>query len=222
MVNFKYYEDRLDTDNLFQLESEIERAKREIKKLKKIIEAPDYCLGRCPSEDVFLSMEQGVLHQAKEKYISLGGVYFKDLEELREEEVVNNLNNLVKIELVKQSFNSSKQKVTIILEEEKPKIYIDNCEFIRDSMFSCIFNKESIINLLKYYKVGEWKDFYSLEGYNMQILDGEVWQVKFVFSKGEDRVCGGYCVYPWNFKDFLGIFGLSRMDFALRKAKMNK
>jgi len=56
----------------------------------------------------------------------------------------------------------------------------------------------------------------------MQILDGEVWQVKFVFSKGEDRVCGGYCVYPWNFNDFLDCLGLMGKDFYLWRRRASK
>ena len=216
MIDFKYYEDRLNTNDPYRILTQIKRAKAEIKRLKRILENPDYENRTCPQEDVFLTVEQSFLIQAIAKYISLGGEYKKDKEELQEEEFNQDLKNIEKIEISFKGFYCLEKTAEMLLAEDRPRLFIDGYEMLinEQGLYS---SRKRILSGIERVQVGAWKKHYCLAPYKKQVLDGEEWKVVFRYKNKKVRQYGGYCVFPWSFSEFLEVINLSDTDFDIRK-----
>ncbi len=206
------YEPEFEKINILskeQLLKEIKFYKRKIKKLKKIIEHPDYAkkIKVCPSEKTILSCDRDYLQMAKFRYIFLGGDYKYDKEEIKDKTFNEKLKDITKITFCKGGFYALQMGVTVDLTNDQVKInYFNDCEsFVKKEKSR---NKLAFLKNLAQLHIGEWRSRYNCEQYGVSVMDGEEWELKIEYKNFKTKVYEGASAYPYNFKEFLGLIGL--------------
>lgn len=93
-----YYEYNLKGKNAKQIMREIDSLKKEIRRLKKTMERPDYVCIMDPGEDVQLWCTRLYLEKAKEALAEVGGTYKPDTWEVKAAEFDENIPHICKLE----------------------------------------------------------------------------------------------------------------------------
>ena len=203
-----YYEMNLKGKDEKQLLSAIRGLKNEIGHLKKVMEHPDYKNTPImhPSENVRVSCTREYLTRAIQALEEIGGTYQPSKAELKAKEFQDNLEYLSKITFEIGGFFDGITKYVI-------EIQGDKAGFI-STKFDCILeekpiDKEEVIWLLSRLYVGEWKKYYDPKRFGYCVMDGTQWKVSFEYSNGYKTVeFAGSNDYPYNFSEFIDIFGL--------------
>jgi len=209
-----YYEMNLKGKDEKQLLSAIRGLKNEIGHLKKAMEHPDYKNTPMmhPSEGVRVSCTREYLTRAIQALEEIGGTYQPSKAELKAKEFQDNLEYLSKITFEIGGFFDGITRYVIEFQGDK-------AGFI-SSKFDCILeekpmDKEEVIWLLSRLYIGEWKKYYDPKRFGYFVLDGTQWNVSFEYSNGYKTVeFAGSNDYPYNFSEFIEIFGLDEdMEF---------
>lgn len=203
-----YYEMNLKGKDEKQLLSVIRGLKNEIGHLKNVMEHPDYGkqVVMHPSEDVRISCTREYLACAIQALEEIGGTYQPSKAELKAKEFQDNLEYLSKITFEIGGFFDGITRYVIEFQGDK-------AGFI-SSKFDCILeekpmDKEEVIWLLSRLYIGEWKTYYDPKRFGYFVLDGTQWNVSFEYSNGYKTVeFAGSNDYPYNFSEFIDIFGL--------------
>ena len=203
-----YYEMNLKGKDEKQLLSAIRGLKNEIGHLKNVMEHPDYKNAPImhPSETVRVSCTREYLARAIQALEEIGGTYQLSKAELKAKEFQDNLEYLSKITFEIGAFFDGITRYVIEFQGDK-------AGFI-SSKFDCILeekpmDKEEVIWLLSRLYIGEWKKYYDPKRFGYFVLDGTQWNVSFEYSNGYKTVeFAGSNDYPYNFSEFIEIFGL--------------
>lgn len=203
-----YYEMNLKGKDEKQLRSAIRGLKNEIGYLKKVMEHPDYKNAPImhPSESVRVSCTREYLARAIQALEEIGGTYQPSKVELKAKEFQDNLEYLSRITFEIGGFFDGITRYVIEFQGDK-------AGFI-SSKFDCILeekpmHKEEVIWLLSRLYIGEWKKYYDPKRFGYFVLDGTQWNVSFEYSNGRKTVeFAGSNDYPYNFSEFIDIFGL--------------
>ena len=185
--------------------SAIRGLKRRIKRLKRIIEHPDYKVTMCPSERVQLAMCRDYLDFAIAAYVEAGGEYKMTAEERRAAEFQAGIEHIETIEFEIGKFFGGYDERRFIIDGDH-----ERCEqislpynakisdFTRYEGVTCA--KKDLFECILSLNIGEWDRSYSPSRYGIEVLDGWSWELKFTYRDGRRPVTFGGCnLKPYNF-----------------------
>ena len=188
----EFNEQRLKGKSKEEILVVIDELKTQIASLKKDIEKSNYFEKEFliqPSEDVQISMNREYLERAKIAYAEVGGKYNPSIMELADQKFNANIQNITKIEIEKGSYIGPKDDKTLVVSE------------MTDA------DRETFLNALKDFHIGEWRKNYNAYNYGVWILDGDFWDLKISFSNSPTQVTfHGSNAYPYNFDQLLELF----------------
>lgn len=188
--------EKLETENKEELLSIIQKSKATLTELRDTMEHPEYKCKKCPSELTMYKCERDFLNSAIIRYLSLGGEYVYDSDELAEMEFFAELENIVKIIFSYGACLGLKEEVVIDLWGEKP------------IMSDLDFDKESFLYELEKLHIGEWKEFYTPDRFGICVLDGYEWNLEIEYGDGRKKEFGGCNAYPYNYSELLELLRL--------------
>ena len=195
---------------------EIKKLRREISRLKRVIEESDpYSdeMLEAPSPGVRLSCNIDYLDAAREYFESRGWEYKPSRAEIADKKFNDRLKDLKSIEIEYETVFLEESEIRKI-EFENEKILVerfrsymipindDNSQKIFDGM-----NKRDLLNKLAGIHIGEWK-----KNYFCPALDGCQWHVVFRYSDGKKCRFEGSNSYPYNFDAFLYAVRMKKLD----------
>lgn len=203
-----YYEMYLKGKDEKQLLFAIRELKKEIRHLKNIMEHPHYGkkLIMDPSESVRLSCTRDYLARAIQALEEMGGTYQFSKAELKALDFQDNLEYISKITFEIGGFFDNTTKYVLVFSEDK--VHFISSKFDLD-LEEKLMDKEEVLYLLSRLYIGEWRRNYDPERFGYYVLDGTQWSVLFEYSNGHKAMeFVGSNDYPYNFSDFIEIFGL--------------
>ena len=213
-----YYEEYLKGKDADGVLRKIRSLKREINRLKRTMEHPDYkySLRIHPSEETQLWCTRLYLARAKQALEEIGGAYQSTHSELRAEDFDNNLQNIEKITLHIGGFLQSWSTYTVCLDDHL-HYWADhttiptptNFEIPEDSPMA----KEEFLEAFAELHVGEWRKKYTLDRFGMAVLDGEQWEFQIDYNNGRKSLkIYGDNAYPYNFDKLRELLGMDVED----------
>lgn len=184
----------------------IEETKNKMTELRDIMEHPKYKCKKCPSELTVYKCDRDILNMAIIRYISLGGEYVYDKQELADTDFNDKLEDIVNISLMNGYWTDYKPHAIVELSGKKPILKVfagaDYVEMDID------FDKESFLYELGELHLGEWSEEYSTEKFGLYCLDGTKWELKIEYKDGTKREFSGWNAYPYNYKELLELLRL--------------
>lgn len=207
-----FYEMNLKGKNKEEIMTVIRGLKREIGRLKRTMEHPDYAdaVKICPSEDVQISCSRDYLKRAIEALEEAGGTYTPSASEKRAMDFDAKLPYLTKVEFCIGGFFEGHRTITYTIDG-------DTVHTEMDPPFEPIpifeedekLNKERLLYSLKNLHIGEWLKRYDCRRFRRYVLDGIQWHLYLYFSGGHRPVkITGDNDYPYNFEQLLDLFHL--------------
>ena len=110
------------------------------------------------------------------------------------------------IELEENCLKTDISTSTLLVDEERnrPKL---------EPFYEHPYDKERFLAQMKGLHIGEWREEYDVDRFDIIIMDGVQWDLEFVFSNGYGPITiNGNNSYPYNFNEFERLFGI---DFGL-------
>ncbi len=164
----------------------IGRLKREMAKLKRTMEHPEY--GNAPilhpSEATRLWCTRLYLERAKEALAETGRPYEPTSAELRVMDFDANIRNISGITLRIGGF------------------------FCVDRTYKADLNEEFLDGFARLH-VGEWRRYYHPGRFGYEVLDGTQWELTIEYGNGRKSfTSGGSNAYPYNFRELTGLLGI--------------
>ena len=207
-----YYEENLKGQTPEQIMSKIRGLKREINRLQKEIDRPEYPYRTeviDPSEDVQLSMCREYLDKAKLALVEAGGVYIPTKAEQRAAAIEASMPYISKIVFTKGGLFTGHYAKTFV--------FGDNTLHMSESfsyaevpvILDISDHREELIEELMSLHLERWRRHYDLYRYGMAVMDGESWELKLFFSNGHRplRITGDNA-YPFDFYHLEDVLGL--------------
>lgn len=204
-----YYEMELKGKSQQEILKKIRSLKREINKLKKLIEEYD------PSPDAFIMPDgltrikcnRGYLKKAIQAYEDAGGRYIPTKQEQRSQDFNRILEDLHCLKFSIGGFFGGYETRTYTVRGDKVMLDVENTIIAKPSNLPMYypFTKTEFIDGLRNLHIGEWKRDYM----NPYVLDGAQWNLEIQYNGNRKPVrFSGSNAYPYNFDDlteFLGI-----------------
>lgn len=210
-----FYEMRLKGKSPEEIMTVIRNLKREIGRLKNILEHPNYDSRETamhPSEEIQVFYSQLYLERAKQAFAEAGGEYVPSAAERKAMEFDANIPYINKIELTIGGYFGGYTTKIYTIEDDKVyeaseySLCIDVPE-PKDSFES--WDKAEFLDLFKSLRIGGWRKYYTLKRFGLMILDGTQWDLKIHYSNGCKPVkFFGNNAYPYNFDNLLRLFSL--------------
>ena len=214
-----YYEEYLRGKTKTQLMTTIRGLKQEIGRLKNTMESPDYGQEEIvhPSEDTRLHWNREYLERAKQAYAEAGGTYTLSKSEEKAADFDSNMDFISKITFSIGGYFGGYRSYVIELsdglraytklwEDEEPLSLWD--EYNEEP-----FTKDTFIDALKDFHIGEWRRRYSTERFGYVVCDGTQWELEFEYNNGHKPVrFNGDNSYPYNFDKFQMLFGIDAIE----------
>lgn len=205
-----YYEERLKGKNADQIMTAIRGLKREISRLKLIMEKPDYHCMMHPSEDVRIWCNRLYLERAKQALIEVGGTYIPTKVEKKEEEFNASLPYIGKVEFSIGGFFSGVETKTFTIDGDKVNTEVSSMKFppeLPEDNDDEAMDKETLIEGLADLHIGEWRKRYDPSRWGYMVCDGTQWHLYIYFTNGKRPVkIEGSNDYPYNFNSLLELF----------------
>ena len=202
----EYYEYHLKGKSAEQIMTQIRGLKREINRLIRILEHPDYEQTIDPGEDVQLYCTWEYLERAKSALAEAGGTYVPTKAEQKELVFLENMPYICSIIFSIGGFFSG-YETRIFTIDEQVNLRVENL-FAAESNESerkLELTKEELFDGLRSLHIGQWRRKYE----NSSVMDGTQWDLTIVFSNGHRKICiSGSNAYPYNFRDFLDLLGV--------------
>jgi len=110
-----YYSLNLEEKTPAQIMTAIRGLKREISRLKRVLEHPDYACTICPSVDVRLSCMQDYLEKAKQALTEAGGSYTPTKDERRIAEFNEHLETVADVRFRIGGYLTEKEDKTVVV-----------------------------------------------------------------------------------------------------------
>ena len=211
-----FYEMNLKGKTEEQIMTIIRGLKREIGRLKNIVENPNYKNREwaiCPSEDVQLSCSRDYLKRAKQALLEIGGTDVPSAAEQKAMAFDENIPFISKIEFFIGGHFGGYETRTYTIDGDKVKTYVEHSLIPKPSNFDDSeiepLDKEEFLEALKDLHIGEWRKRYDCRKFGCFIMDGTQWHLEIYFSNGHRPVkIYGDNAYPYNFDYALDLFGI--------------
>ena len=206
----EFYEYQLKGKTEAQILTKIRSLKREIKRLIRILEHPDYVCEICPSEDVQLICCREYLSVAKRTLEKVGGTYIPAKAELKAAEFEKNIPYISRIDFSVGGFTMGYEKRVVEISNGQLQFYAEkfpmgdgleemDVDISTGNFFDCIRDLH----------LNEWRRHYDLFRYGMAVMDGVQWELKVRFSNGHKAITyHGDNAYPHNFIKLLELLDL--------------
>ena len=206
-----YYELYLKGKNAKQIMTIIRSLKREISRLKNIMEHPEYQCMMHPNEAVRISCNRYYLEQAKQALTEAGGIYVPTKAELKAQEFNANIPYISKIEFSIGGFFEGHEKRTYTIEGDTVNTHVEHSLMLNPSNFDDSeieeMNKADFLECLADLHIGEWQRSYSPRRFGYEVLDGTQWHLYIYFSNGHRTVkIEGSNAFPYNFDRLTELF----------------
>ncbi len=205
-----YYEEKLKGKSAAQIMTAIRSLKREISRLKNIIEHPEYQCMMHPSDETQLWCFRLYLVRAKEALAEQGETYKPTKKEQKALDFEANIPNISKINFHIGGFFGPNTDVFVDI-DQAVHIYINEIEspLTLPSEDYGDYAKEEFYDSLKNLHLGEWQSNYNLTKYGYVVCDGTQWELSIEYNNGRKPFkSGGDNAYPYNFNRFLELLGL--------------
>lgn len=210
-----YYEVQLKGKTKEQIISLIRGLKREIGRLKNIMENPSYGKQSLvhPSEDVRFSCTREYMEKAMQAYAEAGGTYTLSKSEVKVADFDLNINSINKITFnIGGYFGGYRSYVVEISDNINAytKLWEDvESHVLFDHKNEEPFTKETFLAALSDLHIGEWRRRYSTQRFGYTVCDGTQWELEFEYNNGHKSVrFDGDNAYPYNFDKFMMLFGI--------------
>ena len=208
--------------------SVIRGLKREIGRLKNIMEHPDYVQTICPGEDVQISCCRMYLERAKQALAEVGGTYTLSDAEFRAERINASLPHIFKVEFSINGYSTGYEEKTYFIDGDKVTTTTDRAyyntppeplDFEDEEM-----DKDTLIEGLADLHIGEWRTEYDPSRFDIAICDGVSWYLNIYFSNGHRPVkIDGCNAYPYNFERLLELFDIQLFSMDdLKETRVQK
>ncbi len=215
-----YYQENLKDKTAAQNMVKIRRLRREIARLKRVLEDPCYESEFDPDETVQLSCMQQYLEQAKQALIDADGRYLPTRMEEKIAAFNKQLVNVSKVSFVFGGYLSGCETKVVTVAENGLHLRTEKCHgYMKSPEIEYPYDVQCFINSLQKLNLGEWRKWYDPERYGIAVLDGTHWELHLSFNKGQpDIKFHGSNAYPYNFDklqelfDDLWIEGLNRNE----------
>ena len=209
-----FYEMNLKGKTPEQIMTVIRGLKREIGRLKNIMEHPDYStktIIMCPTESTQISLSRWYLERAKLALQETGGTYAPSAAEKKALDFDDNIPFINKIVFQIGGFFDGYKNRAYIIDGDKLNI---NKEFSympkpcdTENGVTDELNKDIFLDSLKDLHIGEWRKHYDLKRYGRFKMDGIRWKLEIYFSNGHRAIkIDGDNAYPYNFDQLLELF----------------
>ena len=207
-----YYNSELIFKTHDQILGKIAGLKREIARLKRVMEHPDYQCMMLPSEDTQLWCTRLYLERAKEALAEVGAPYEPTAAEKRVMDFDANIGNIEKITLNIGGFFGGWCKYTVRLDEQL-HFWVEDTMIPTPTNFDIAadepMTKEEFLEQFAELHVGEWRRNYDTERFGISVLDGTQWDLTIEYNNGRKAfTSGGSNAYPYNFKKLTELFGI--------------
>ena len=207
MVSPHYVYNELKTKSDKEVLAEIRRFRREISYAKKELASPiteDMILSPCP--ETRISMNREYIDAAKRILFERGIEYKPTRAEQRSEEFNDCLSDLMEIIVIREGYFIGRNQYIVICGNRNQVVHYENRRRTDDGASkSWIIERDlkSFVSDLEDLYIGEWKKYYYADA-----LDGEQWEIMFVFADGAMSKFTGSNAYPYNFDMLMGILGI--------------
>lgn len=203
-----YYEFNLKGKTADQIMTKIRSLRREIARLKRGLEHPDYVRKRKPSELTQLSCTQQYLERAKQALIDDGGVYAPTKTEEKIAAFNERLANISKVTFVIGGYLTGCETKVVTVAQNSLHLWTEKFHAVLKTPeveYSC--DVQSFIDNLRSIELGGWRKWYDTERYGIMVLDGTQWELCLSFNDGQldIKFCGSNA-YPYNFGKLQELF----------------
>lgn len=207
-----YYEEHLKGKTAEQIMTAIRGLKREISRLKNIMEKPDYQCMMHPSEDVRIWCNRLYLERAKQALADVGGIYTPTKAEKKEEDFNASLPYICKVEFSIGGFFSGFETKTYTIDGDKVNAEVSSMKCppeLPEDDDDEQMDKETLLDGLADLHIGEWRRRYDPSRWGYMVCDGTQWHFYIYFSNGKRPVkIEGSNDYPYNFNSLLELFDI--------------
>lgn len=188
---------------------ELRAARRELRRLKDVMEHPGYKGGR---ELSGIRNARRRMESARRKLIEVGGSYTPSAVERRDEEFNRSLPYISKIELYLCSYLGGSLKKTVRFNDGEATVETDGLLLFENNTCPVeAVDKKRFLKSLKALHIGEWRRKYDLSRFGILVCDGVYWSIGFYYSNGiRAKKFSGSNRFPYNFSRLLEIFGVER------------
>ena len=209
-----FYEEKLKGKTAAEMMTVIRGLKREIGRLKNIMEHPDYQdreVAICPSEDVQISCNRDYLERAKQALAEAGGEYTPSATEQKTMDFDANIPYISKVKFTIGGYFGGYETRTYTIKGDKVHLYVEHSLFLTPSNLADSEieprDKEAFLEQLQNLHIGEWRKNYNAKRFGRMILDGTQWDLEIYFSNDRKPVkIYGSNAYPYNFDRLFELF----------------
>lgn len=200
----EYYEAEFKGKSAAQLMSEIQALKKEIGRLKSIIESNDYdgSFEALPELHAQIRYNRVCLEKAKAALIESGETYIPSEEEKRAEEISRSIPYLSKLLLTIRVYLIGQVTIELTFLDEFIKVKKERLFELQpneEKIVNYPENKERFMQKFKDLHPEEWQSHYCDE----HVLDGTEWSLELYFANEHENIhFGGVNAYPYNIDDF--------------------
>ena len=211
----QFYDWYLKGKTAEEIMSVIRKEKREIGRLKNIMEHPNYAdrIKYRPSEDVQIACSRLYLSEAKRALEEAGGTYVPSAAEQKAMAFDDNIPHIKKIEFCIGGFFGGYETKTFTIDGDKVRVYTEHSLRLTPTNADDVelpeIDKEEFFNALEELHIGEWRRKYDCRRFGVFVMDGTQWHLDIYFSNGHRPVkFYGDNAYPYNFDRLLELFDI--------------
>ncbi len=209
-----YFDENVKGKNQAEIKSTIRGLKNKIGRLKNIMEDPYYGTEIIikPSESTQLFWTREYLKLAKQGLEELDVDYIPSRTELKAIKFQENIANIREIVFTIGGYFQGHKTYNVQFNEDelvvKFKHFDEKKEILLLDENNEVMDKKCFLGGMEKLYIGEWKRRYSTLD---MICDGTQWELKVIYDNGMSTVkCDGDNVYPYNFDEFLILFGYEK------------
>ena len=205
-----YYEDHIEGKSAVDIRNEITKLNNAIEKLKYKMEDPcalyEYTIETSPDDDMILYFMRLYRKRAIAALNEMNEEYELSQEEKDDLAFKELMPCIKRMELRVNGYSALSHRVmTVTVDGDFIKIDRD---WAFDNREMEVVETERVFALLEDLHLGEWREEYLPEIYEIVIMDGISWDLEICFSDNvPSKHIYGSNVYPYNFYEFLEIFG---------------
>ena len=216
-----YYEMHLKGKSEKEIRSVIRELKREIRRLKNIMEHPEYGSTYLsePTEEVRIWCTRMYLERAIEAMSEIGIAHIPSREERTSRKFQENIDYIKSIKLEIGDFHEGYATYIITIDDEHIYFDMNHSLYLKpmnlpEHMPNTIdypMPRYEFLDELRELYIGEWRSTYFPKRYGEEymVCDGMEWSVDIEYSNREKPVhYGGANSFPYNFKKFKRLFGI--------------
>lgn len=207
----RYYEECLKGKTAAEIMTKIRSLKKEIGRLKKVLEDPSYPDREWaihPSEAVQLSCTKQYLEYAKKALVEAGGEYPLSKVDTKVASFNERLASMKKVEFKISNFPYPSNARVVSIEGDGLLLCEGNPYAPKE--MKCVHYQCDVaefINALRAFEFGGWRRRYDTYRYGVAVMDGTSWELKLTFGDGEASVrFTGDNAYPYNYERLEELF----------------